>query len=44
MKFKNRTTGVVLEPNTKAVEEMLKASTEYEEIKETKKKSTEKVD
>lgn len=42
MKFKNITTGIILEPNSKTVEEQLSKSNMYEVVKETTKKKTEK--
>lgn len=42
MKFKNITTGIILEPNSKTVEEQLSKSNTYEVVKETTKKKTEK--
>lgn len=37
MKFKNKTTGVILEVTNEFVLEQMKKSTDYEEIKETPK-------
>ncbi len=37
MKFKNVKTGAILEPNSKFVEEQMKESELYEEVKEVKK-------
>ena len=42
MKFKNITTGVVLEPTSEFVIEQLKKSNEYVEVKEQPKKETKK--
>lgn len=39
MKFKNKKTGVIIEPNSKFVQEQMSKSDLYEEIKETKKKT-----
>lgn len=44
MKFKNISTGVILEPKTKLVEEQLSKSNMYKEVKETAKKKTEKAE
>ena len=44
MKFKNKMTGVVLDPNSKLVEEQLSKSSAYEIVKETAKKKTEKAE
>ena len=44
MKFKNKMTGVVLEPSSKLVEEQLSKSSAYEIVKETAKKKTEKAE
>lgn len=44
MKFKHKTTGVVLSTENLFTIEQLKKNVNYEEIKETKKKSTEKAD
>ena len=44
MKFKNKMTGVVLEPKSKLVEEQLSKSSAYEIVKETAKKKTEKAE
>lgn len=44
MKFKNKKTGSILEPNSKFVEEQMKASDLYVEIKETAKKKSEKAE
>lgn len=42
MKFKNKSTGVILEPASKMVEEQLSKSNMYEVVKETTKKKSEK--
>lgn len=42
MKFKNISTGVILEPKTKLVQEQLSKSNMYEVVKETTKKKSEK--
>lgn len=44
MKFKNKKTGSILEPNSKFVEEQMKNSDLYVEIKETTKKKSEKAE
>ena len=42
MKFKNKTTGVILIPSSKEVIEQLKKSKDYEEVKEQPKKEIKK--
>lgn len=42
MKFKNKQTGVILEPTSKFVEEQISKSDLYEEVKEVKKTDSKK--
>lgn len=44
MKFKNKKTGSILEPNSKFAEEQMKKSDLYVEIKETAKKKSEEAE
>lgn len=41
MKFKNKSTGVIVETNVKEVENLYKNKPEYETVKETTKKKAE---
>lgn len=44
MKFKNKMTGIVLEPSSKLVIEQLSKSSAYEVVKESTKQKTEKAE